>query len=102
VGSVEFVRAYCKHVGITLPESFSYGLYEDQLKEYLKRPVRRGTYNEALQTDFVKPIETKKFTGVQKIAWNLKEMDSFLTKYLYGFHLSYHLSQNSVSMLRIS
>lgn len=63
VGSVEFVKAYSQHVGIRLPEDFSYGICDGQLDQFLMRSVRRGTYGEATLTDFVKPIEIKLFTG---------------------------------------
>lgn len=63
VGSVEFVKAYSQHVGIRLPEDFSYGICDGQLNEFLMRSVRRGTYGEATLTDFVKPVEIKSFTG---------------------------------------
>ena len=63
VGSVEFVKAYSQHVGIRLPEDFSYGICDSQLDQFLMRVIRRGTYGEATLTDFVKPISIKSFTG---------------------------------------
>ena len=63
VGSVEFVKAYSKHVNIVLPGDFSYGICDGQLDQFLMRTIRMGTYGEATLTDFVKPISIKSFTG---------------------------------------
>ena len=60
VGSVEYTRAYCDHVGMRLPINFS---YPEQFRHLLHRMVKRGLYKEASFSDFVKPQETKTFTG---------------------------------------
>ncbi len=71
VGSVEFVQAYSEHVGIVLPEDFSYGC-NAELKKYLMRSVRQGVYGEATLEDFVKPTAIKLFTGDIKRELELK------------------------------
>lgn len=57
VGSVEFTRAYCQHVGITLPPDLHLG------SPHLHRKVRKGLYYEAGSNEFIKPVQTKVFTG---------------------------------------
>ena len=64
VGSVEYTRAYCDHVGMRLPINFS---YPEQFRHLLHRMVKRGLYKEASFSDFVKPQETKTFTGNLKL-----------------------------------
>jgi hypothetical protein len=63
VGSVEWTCAYCQHVGITLPPSISY-----LGDSHLHRKVRKGQYHEAGIDEFVKPVQTKIFTGNLKRA----------------------------------
>jgi hypothetical protein len=61
VGSVEFVKEFCNHFGISLPtESLSY--YEP-IRPYLRREIRRTTLGEASSSEFVKPVGVKTFTG---------------------------------------
>jgi hypothetical protein len=61
VGSVEFVKEFCKHLNICLSsESFSY--YEP-VRPFLKRDVRKTTLGEADSAEFVKPVGVKTFTG---------------------------------------
>lgn len=60
VGSVEFVRKYCDINLISLPANIS---YPEELRPYLGRNIRKGFFQEALDTEFVKPVDTKIFTG---------------------------------------
>jgi hypothetical protein len=78
VGSVEFVKAYSDHVGIRLPDDFSYGICDGDLDKFLMRTIRRGTYGEATLTDFVKPIEIKLFTGGVKSSLESEELGFIL------------------------
>lgn len=65
VGSVEFVKEFCKHFNICLPvESFS---YHEPVRPFLKRDVRRTTLGEANSDEFVKPVGVKTFTGDVKL-----------------------------------
>jgi ATP-grasp domain, R2K clade family 3 len=68
VGSVEFTREYCRLMGLGLPKP---PFLIDILKEFANRDIRLGTLGEALPHEFVKPLETKLFTGCIK-----KELDS--------------------------
>lgn len=64
VGSVEFTRRYCDHLGMGLPGPLF--LLED-LKDFYHREVRFGTLSEASMEDFVKPSQNLKlFTGCFK------------------------------------
>ena len=76
VGSVEFVKAYSDHVGIRLPDDFSYGICDGDLDKFLMRAVRKGTYGDATLTDFIKPIEIKSFTGNVKGHLDVETSDS--------------------------
>jgi hypothetical protein len=61
VGSVEFVKEYCDHVGIRLPtESLT---YLDEIQPFIKRAIRKGIFKEAKDNEFVKPVAVKTFTG---------------------------------------
>lgn len=60
VGSVEFTEEYCRHVGLGLPVKPS---FMDGLEGYCHRQIRRGTFKEALDTEFVKPVKVKEFTA---------------------------------------
>lgn len=73
VGSVEFTRAYCDHLGLNLPINLS---YPEQFHPYLYRRVQEGLYKEALFSEFVKPIETKTFTGNIKSVLEAEDPDS--------------------------
>jgi len=62
VGSVEFVKKYCDHVGLQLPkESISY--LPGTTDEFIKRSVRKGVFGDAKEDEFVKPVAIKSFTG---------------------------------------
>jgi hypothetical protein len=63
IGSVEFVTKYCSLHNISLPKNKSYPI---ELASFLKRKIRQGTFGSALETEFVKPIKTKLFTGAVK------------------------------------
>lgn len=60
IGTVEFVREFCKQTGISLPKSMSYPV---ELRKYLGREITETTFGEADENNFVKPVETKLFTG---------------------------------------
>ena len=61
VGSVEFTRWYCYHVGIELP-SLDFTL-SGGLNKHCNREIRKGLFGEAKENDFVKPLHIKLFTG---------------------------------------
>ena len=62
VGSVEFVKKYCDHVGLKLPkESISY--LPGTTDEFIKRAIRKGSFSDAKEDEFVKPVAIKSFTG---------------------------------------
>lgn len=64
VGSVEFVRKYCRHMDLNLYEG---PFFEDLLAEFYHRKVREGVLEDALAEEFVKPSRMKKkFTGCRK------------------------------------
>lgn len=63
IGSVEFVTKYCSLHNIALPKNKSYPI---ELVSFLKRKIRQGTFGSTLETEFVKPIKTKLFTGAIK------------------------------------
>jgi len=73
VGSVEFTRAYCDHVGLGLPTNLS---YPEEFHSYLYRNVQEGLYKEASFSEFVKPLETKTFTGNIKLVLEAESPDS--------------------------
>lgn len=61
VGTVEFIREYCHHMGLYLSEnSIS---YEFGVLNYVKRKIRGGKFSDALPNEFVKPVGIKNFTG---------------------------------------
>jgi hypothetical protein len=61
VGSVEFTKAFCEHFDLLLPtESIS---YLEQIQHLIKRPIRKTTFAEAKDYEFVKPVSVKTFTG---------------------------------------
>lgn len=61
VGTVEYIREYCNHMNIQLPESV-YLL--DDLSPFFKRNVREGLLKDANPDEFVKPSRrVKLFTG---------------------------------------
>lgn len=65
LGTVEYVREYCRVMELQLPEtSLSYGpqeLISDP--QVVKRKIREGKYSNASLDEFVKPQRTKLFTG---------------------------------------
>lgn len=60
IGSVEFVTEFCKVSKINLPNNIS---YPDELHLFLNRQVWQDTFSNVESELFVKPIETKLFTG---------------------------------------
>ena len=60
VGSVEYVRAALQAAGLSEPPNMSYPV---ALDDFLHRRVRLGRAGEVLGTWFVKPQQTKAFTG---------------------------------------
>ena len=60
VGSVEFVREAMLHAGISEPANLS---YPDSLKEHFGREIHLGTIADLEGEVFVKPVQTKLFTG---------------------------------------
>lgn len=64
VGSVEFTKRYCDHMGLALPtESLTYFLGESP---FMQRSMRKTTFAEATDGEFVKPVSVKSFTGDMK------------------------------------
>jgi len=64
VGTVEFVREYCRVFGLELPEPLG---FPDFVEPYLNRNIRQGVLAEASEEEFVKPRDTVKlFTGSLK------------------------------------
>lgn len=65
LGTVEYVREYCRVMELQLPEvSLSYGLpglLSD--RKVIRRKIREGKYLNASLDEFVKPKQTKLFTG---------------------------------------
>ena len=60
VGTVEFVKKYCQHNNITLPENIS---YPEPLKGFFGRNIWSGIYGDVKPDQFCKPKSTKVFTG---------------------------------------
>ena len=60
VGSVEFVQLFCELNNIKLPENMTYPI---ELRPYLGREIRQNVFGRVLESNFVKPIHTKVFTG---------------------------------------
>jgi hypothetical protein len=63
LGSVEFCMAYSEIIGLNLPEDFSYGSDIALMTPFLKRKINRTTFALAKGFSFIKPIQTKLFTG---------------------------------------
>lgn len=64
VGSVEYVREWCRLTGLQLPSPLG---YPAGLEIHLQRRLREGKFEEALPGEFVKPRENiKAFTGAIK------------------------------------
>jgi hypothetical protein len=61
IGSVEFVQEFARIHGIPVP-TFDIS-YPQVLWRYLKRTIRLGYFIDASPNEFVKPRETKLFTG---------------------------------------
>lgn len=60
VGSVEFVREAMRLAGIAEPDNLS---YPPAASKYLHRTVRQCNAGEVIGCQFVKPVQTKLFTG---------------------------------------
>ena len=69
IGSVEFVNKIFDFYNFSL-ENIS---YPTELFQFLLRNVYKGTVKEADNNDFIKPIETKLFTGGIKSTLNIEE-----------------------------
>jgi hypothetical protein len=63
VGSVEFVTKFCNMKGIAVPENIS---YPEELRSFLGREIWMDTYGNVDSNLFVKPQQTKVFTGAIK------------------------------------
>jgi len=59
VGSVQYIKEYCKIMNLELPNSISYY----GLERFLKRDIREGNLEDASDDEFVKPKNVKQFTG---------------------------------------
>lgn len=70
-GSVQFVQEYCKQTHVTLPNNLSYGTHPGQLDRFLMRKIRRGRYSDAMNNEFIKPVELKLFDATMKSAAEL-------------------------------
>jgi len=60
LGSVEFVQRFSEMCDVILPENIS---YPHELQKFLKRNIRKSTFKKADSKNFVKPVNTKIFTG---------------------------------------
>lgn len=63
VGTVEYVNEYCRIKNITPPTNISYPV---ELVKFLNRSVWQSSYSFAKEYEFVKPRNTKVFTGAVK------------------------------------
>ena len=63
VGTVEYVNEYCRVKNITPPTNISYPV---ELVKFLNRSVWQSSYSFAKEYQFVKPRNTKVFTGAVK------------------------------------
>ncbi len=72
VGSVEFVKKAFTMLGITHVQNIS---YPEELKSYLKREVYKTTIENAPIDKFIKPVETKLFTGFINTVDNERPQD---------------------------
>lgn len=63
VGTVEYVNEYCRIKNITPPTNISYPV---ELVKFLNRSVWQSSYSFAKEYQFVKPRNTKVFTGAVK------------------------------------
>jgi hypothetical protein len=63
VGSVEFVTEFCNMKGIAVPGNIS---YPEELRRFLGREIWSDTYGNVDSNLFVKPQQTKVFTGAIK------------------------------------
>ena len=77
VGTVEFVREAMKLAGIKEPPNIT---YPETLKRFLKRSIRLTNLNNLkdLKGKFIKPVETKLFTGFVYDGSNLNQPESLL------------------------
>ena len=60
VGSVEFVRTAMNYASIVEPENIT---YPSGCEEFLKRRIKKTTIGKAQLGSFIKPVQTKLFTG---------------------------------------
>jgi hypothetical protein len=60
VGTVEFVREFCKQAKMQLPKFYCYPTVK---WSDIERKIRSGYFKDAHPDEFVKPIDTKIFTG---------------------------------------
>lgn len=60
VGTVEFTKAYAKILGVTIERVPS---YPQELEYFLNRIIRLDSFSGTMNHEFVKPVETKLFTG---------------------------------------
>lgn len=60
IGSVEFVRRYMSELNINEPDNIS---YPESLRSWRKRDIRVARVGDVIGEYFVKPVETKLFTG---------------------------------------
>lgn len=64
VGSVEFTQEYASHTNVRLPSELS---YPTCLQEFIYRPLRLDSFENASEGEFVKPYDhIKLFTGNKK------------------------------------
>lgn len=63
VGTVEFVKEYCRIKNITLPDNISYPV---ELVNFLSRSIWQSSYSLVQDHQFVKPRSTKVFAGAIK------------------------------------
>lgn len=60
IGSVEWTRAYAAARAVALPK---FATYPRGLRRWMGRQMHVGYFHEAFPHEFVKPMETKSFTG---------------------------------------
>lgn len=108
LGSVEYTMEYCRVMDLQLPQlSFSYGLgglFEDN--KVFKRKIRAGVYSEALPEEFVKPQQTKLFTGGIKSLLEEVEIDPSAPVWIseqvlfsqeYRFYVKNYINKSAVT-----
>lgn len=76
IGSVEFIKEYCDHFGVSIPQ---FDTYPEELNSFLGRNIELIEKGNVDPNKFVKPISTKQFTGfvgTDTDEENLKEFSS--------------------------